>query len=108
MLWTVAPVDPALAELRRRQRPDPQLFVLLLGGKAEYFNAHATLKQLTVWLHGQPPAPPMIAGQERLGVWALPLATLVLFSGPLLVALVRAGTGGRGAGRPTHPSGHAR
>ncbi|MCB9006293.1 MAG: hypothetical protein H6656_02755 [Ardenticatenaceae bacterium] len=58
----------------------------IMGGEAEYFNAHATLLQLTSWLHGRSPDVPMIAGQEQLGSWALPLATAVLFGLPLLVS----------------------
>ena len=58
----------------------------VMGGEAEYFNAHATLTQLTSWLHGRSPEVPMIAGQEQLGGWALPLATAVLIGLPLLVS----------------------
>lgn len=58
----------------------------LMGGEAEYFNAQATVLQLTIWLHGRSSNVPMIAGQEQLGGWALPLATAVLLSVPLLVS----------------------
>lgn len=66
---------------------------IVMGHEAEYFNAHATLLQLTSWLHGQSPTAPMIAGQARLGGWALPLATGVWVGLPLLVStlLVKAG-----------------
>ena len=59
---------------------------IIMGGEAEYFNAHATILQLTSWLHGRSPDVPMIAGQEQLGGWALPLATAVLMGVPLLVS----------------------
>lgn len=59
---------------------------VVMGSEAEYFNAHATVLQLTVWLHGHAPTEPLIAGQEQLGNWALPLATAVLFGLPLLVS----------------------
>lgn len=61
---------------------------LLMGGEAEYFNAHATLTRLTQWMHGRPPHAPMIYGEAALGPLALPLATLVLIGGPLLVSLL--------------------
>ena len=59
---------------------------ILMGGEAEYFNAHATLMQLTSWLTGNSPEVPLIMGQEQLGGWALPLATAVLIGLPLLVS----------------------
>ena len=59
---------------------------IVMGGEAEYFNAYATLMQLTAWLHGRTPDVPLIAGQEQLGGWALPLATAVLFGLPLLIS----------------------
>lgn len=62
------------------------LIDVVMGSEAEYFNAHATLLQLTSWLHGRSPDVPLIAGQEQLGAWALPLATAVLFGVPLLVS----------------------
>lgn len=64
-----------------------QVFIdIIMGGEAEYFNAHATLIQLTTWLHGRSPEVPMIIGQEQLGGWALPLATAVLIGIPLLIS----------------------
>jgi hypothetical protein len=61
---------------------------LVMGGQAEYFNAHATLTQLTKWVHSRTPSEPMIYRQQELGALALPIATLVLFGAPLLVAYV--------------------
>ena len=66
---------------------------LLMGGKAEYFNAHATLTGLTKWIHGNSPTAPMIYRQEELGALALPVAATVLIGVPLIVAalIVRIG-----------------
>lgn len=61
---------------------------LIMGGTAEYFNAHATLTGLTKWVHGNSPTAPMIYREEELGALALPLATAVLIGVPLLVATV--------------------
>jgi hypothetical protein len=66
-----------------------QTFVdAFMGGEAEYFNAFATLTKLTQWIHGQPPAAPMIYREQDLGVLALPLATTVLIGVPLLMAAI--------------------
>jgi uncharacterized membrane protein YdjX (TVP38/TMEM64 family) len=66
---------------------------LIMGGEAEYFNAHATLTGLTKWIHGNSPTAPMIYREEELGMLALPLATAVLIGVPMLVAtlIVQAG-----------------
>lgn len=59
---------------------------IILGADAEYFNAWATLVRLTYPLHLQTIDAPMIHAQDALGVFALPVATLVMIGGPLLAA----------------------
>lgn len=59
---------------------------LIMGHEAEYFNAHATVIQLTSWIHGRTADAPMIIGQSQLGRWALPAATAVLIGVPLLIS----------------------
>lgn len=57
-----------------------------MGAHAEYFNAYATVQNLTHWIHGRSAEHPMIYGQDQLGLWALPLATTVLVVAPFLLA----------------------
>ncbi len=63
----------------------------IMGAEAEYFNAYATVQNLTQWMHGQVAENPMIYQQDRLGMWALPLATgvMVATSFSLAVLLVQ-------------------
>ena len=62
---------------------------LLLGEKAEFYNAAATLQQLGhVASFGVIPEAKWqyIAGQERLGKWALPISTAITLGVPFAVS----------------------
>ncbi len=60
----------------------------MMGAEAEYFNAYATAQNLTQWIHGQVANNPMIYRQDKLGMWALPLATIVMVAGSFSLAVV--------------------
>lgn len=60
----------------------------IMGGEAEYFNAYATVTNLTTWLHGYTAAVPMIYKQEELGMWALPAAMVILIGIPITISIL--------------------
>ncbi len=60
----------------------------IMGAEAEYFNAYATVQNLTQQIHGQVAENPMIYQQDKLGIWALPLATGVMVAGSFSLAVL--------------------